>query len=87
MVLPCSGAAQAGEWSYGAYEGPRMWGAMCREGTAQSPININTSASPLRSAPDVRFQFKYDSAVRSIANTGARVCVSYGFGGNIKARA
>lgn len=50
-----------------------MWGAMCREGTAQSPININTSASPLRSAPDVRFQFNYASSVRSIANTGARV--------------
>lgn len=49
-----------------------MWGAMCREGTAQSPININTSASPLRSAPDVRFQFNYASSVRSIANTGAR---------------
>jgi hypothetical protein len=67
-----AGSAQAGEWSYGAYEGPRMWGAMCREGTAQSPININTSASPLRSAPDVRFQFNYASSVRSIVNTGAR---------------
>jgi len=78
-VCPCAtcGPAQAGEWSYGAYEGPRMWGAMCREGTAQSPININTSASPLRSAPDVRFQFNYASSVRSIANTGHGMQVNF----------
>ncbi|CAI5466114.1 unnamed protein product [Closterium sp. Yama58-4] len=68
---PSMGAALAADWSYGELSGPNEWGAVCKTGAAQSPIDISFTAPKIVSDNSIgKLAFGYKRADATFLNTG-----------------
>ena len=58
VALPATASDQTHHWSYSGEEGPSHWGAVCKTGKAQSPIDINTAAAKSEKLPPLSFDYR-----------------------------
>ena len=74
------------QWDYSAERGPARWGglcadfALCDQGRAQSPIDINRP-EPSEGA---RLRFDYGGAVQAIEHRGIQVALHFGPGSTLQ---
>ncbi|MEA5499694.1 MAG: carbonic anhydrase family protein [Limnoraphis robusta] len=74
-----------GEWGYRGEMGPENWGELkeefvvCETGQQQSPINIETSATP-----KAKIEFSYDYTPLNVINKGHTIEIEYEPGSTIK---
>ena len=58
IALPALAANEAHHWSYSGKEGPAHWGATCKTGKLQSPIDISTAAAKVENLPALSFDYR-----------------------------
>lgn len=90
---PAEGAAPAGkpaehhDWSYGEHGGPADWhkaNPICKEGKAQSPINIHTKGKHKAAGKDLpRIGFQWAKAKGHLVNNGHTIQVNLDPGSSI----
>lgn len=80
------GAPAAAHWGYEGEQGARHWGtmepgfALCQNGKAQSPIDIQVAAGAVKPAPMV---FSYAQSAAEVINNGHTIQVNVADGGSI----
>lgn len=83
--LAMIGSADEIRWGYEGNEGPSFWGdlspefALCAEGRAQSPIDINGAVE----TELVDIEFRYNESANRIANNGHTIQVNVDGGSHI----
>ena len=74
------------QWDYSAERGPARWGglcadfALCDQGRAQSPIDID----PPEPSDGARLRFDYAGAARAIEHRGVQVALHFGPGSTLQ---
>jgi carbonic anhydrase len=57
-ALAGAAGAASDHWSYGGKEGPAHWGATCKTGKNQSPIDISSAAAKPEKLPPLSFDYR-----------------------------
>ena len=83
--VACAESGHTAHWTYEGHEGPEHWGdlshnfGMCKDGMAQSPINISNVTSAALS--DIETDYKKTSL--DVVNNGHTIQVNYNNGSTI----
>ena len=60
VAFPATASKQGHNWSYTGEDGPAHWGATCKTGKGQSPIDIRTADAKVEALPPLRFEYRPD---------------------------